>query len=90
MSRLKIHTGLIILVGLISTVGDYKNFGLHGAAGLFILFMLTTVFLWQWASEKFPEVAQIQIIIILLASTIASVFVINMASEAMETIFTCR
>ena len=49
--------------------------------------MLTTVFLWQWASEKFPEVAQIQIIIILLASTIASVFVINMASEAMETIF---
>lgn len=80
MSRLKkLILGLIILAGLISTVGDYKNFGLFGAAGLFIIFLLTNVFLWQWASGKFPEVAKIQAIIILLASAIASIFVINMA-----------
>ncbi|MDA8500675.1 hypothetical protein [Citrobacter sp. Igbk 17] len=80
MSRLKkLILGLIILAGLISTVGDYKNFGLFGATGLFIIFLLTTVFLWQWASGKFPAVAKIQAIIILLVSAIASIFVINMA-----------
>ncbi|AYL64189.1 hypothetical protein FDW86_03630 [Citrobacter sp. wls828] len=58
----KLILGLIILAGLISTVGDYKNFGLFGAAGLLIIFLLTTVFLWQWASGKFPmEVMRISI-----------------------------
>lgn len=42
--------GLIILAGLIGTLKDYKDFGLFGALGLFIIFLLSTTFLWQWAS----------------------------------------
>lgn len=46
----KILLGLIILAGLIGTLKDYKDFGLFGALGLFIIFLLSTTFLWQWAS----------------------------------------
>lgn len=75
----KILLGLIILAGLIGTLKDYKDFGLFGALGLFIIFLLTTTFLWQWASGRLPEITKLQAIFILLASAIASVFVINMA-----------
>lgn len=44
----KILLGLIILAGLIGTLKDYKDFGLFGALGLFIIFLLSTTFLWQW------------------------------------------
>ncbi|HEI8933348.1 hypothetical protein [Citrobacter freundii] len=40
--------GLIILAGLIGTLKDYKDFGLFGALELFIIFLLSTTFLWQW------------------------------------------
>ncbi len=46
----RILLGLIILAGLIGTLKDYKYFGLFGALGLFIIFLLSTTFLWQWAS----------------------------------------
>ncbi len=71
--------GLIILAGLIGTLKDYKDFGLFGALGLFIIFLLSTTFLWQWASGRLPEITKLQAIFILLASAIASIFVINMA-----------
>ncbi|MGV4279060.1 hypothetical protein [Citrobacter freundii] len=48
----KILLGLIILAGLIGTLKDYKDFGLFGALGLFIIFLLSTTFLWQWASGE--------------------------------------
>ncbi|BDN98974.1 hypothetical protein KAM621c_40790 [Citrobacter braakii] len=75
----KILLGLIILVGLIGTLKDYKDFGLFGALGLFLIFLLTTTFLWQWASGRLPEIPQLQAVFILLASAVASIFVINMA-----------
>ena len=75
----KIILGLIIIISLFSTMKDYKDFGFFGAAGLFIIFVLTTIFLWQWAAGKWPEIGTIKAILILLASTIASIFVINMA-----------
>ncbi|WFZ28720.1 hypothetical protein NFK62_21910 [Citrobacter portucalensis] len=75
----KILLGLIILAGLIGTLKDYKDFGLFGALGLFIIFLLTTTFLWQWASGRLPEITKLQAIFILLASAVASIFVINMA-----------
>lgn len=75
----KILLGLIILVGLIGTLKDYKDFGLFGALGLFLIFLLTTTFLWQWASGRLPEITQVQAVFILLASAVASIFVINMA-----------
>ena len=75
----KILLGLIILVGLIGTLKDYKDFGLFGALGLFIIFLLSTTFLWQWASGRLPEITKLHAILILLASAIASIFVINMA-----------
>lgn len=71
--------GLIIGAGLIGTLKDYKDFGLFGALGLFIIFLLSTTFLWQWASGRLPEITKLQAIFILLASAIASIFVINMA-----------
>lgn len=71
--------GLIILAGLIGTLKDYKDFGLFGALGLFIIFLLSTTFLWQWASGKLPEITKLHAILILLASAVASIFVINMA-----------
>lgn len=71
--------GLIILAGLIGLLKDYKDFGLFGASGLFIIFLLTTIFLWQWASGRLPEITKLQAIFILLASAVASIFVINMA-----------
>ncbi|PXG97337.1 hypothetical protein DMR07_21900 [Citrobacter freundii] len=75
----KILLGLIILVGLIGTLKDYKDSGLFGALGLFIIFLLSTIFLWQWASGRLPEITKLHAILILLASAIASIFVINMA-----------
>lgn len=75
----KILLGLIILAGLIGTLKDYKDFGLFGALGLFIIFLLSTTFLWQWASGRLPEITKLQAIFILLASAVASIFVINMA-----------
>lgn len=75
----KILLGLIILVGLIGTLKDYKDSGLFGALGLFIIFLLSTIFLWQWASGRLPEITELHAILILLASAIASIFVINMA-----------
>ena len=75
----KILLGLIILAGLIGTLKDYKDFGLFGALGLFIIFLLSTTFLWQWASGKLPEITKLHAILILLASAAASIFVINMA-----------
>jgi glucan phosphoethanolaminetransferase (alkaline phosphatase superfamily) len=75
----KILLGLIILAGVIGLLKDYKDFGLFGALGLFIIFLLTTIFLWQWASGRLPEITKLQAIFILLASAIASIFVINMA-----------
>ncbi|MDE9620511.1 hypothetical protein [Citrobacter portucalensis] len=71
--------GLIILAGLIGTLKDYKDFGLFGALGLFIIFLLSTAFLWQWASGRLPEITKLHAIFILLASAVASIFVINMA-----------
>ncbi|CDL36338.1 hypothetical protein [Citrobacter freundii] len=75
----RILLGLIILAGLIGTLKDYKYFGLFGALGLFIIFLLSTIFLWQWASGRLPEITKLHAILILLASAIASIFVINMA-----------
>jgi len=75
----KILLRLIILVGLIGTLKDYKDFGLFGALGLFIIFLLTTTFLWQWASGRLSEITQLQAVFILLASAVASIFIINMA-----------
>lgn len=75
----KILLGLIILAGLIGTLKDYKDFGLFGALGLFIIFLLSTTFLWQWASGRLPEITKPHAIFILLASAVASIFVINMA-----------
>lgn len=75
----KIILGLIIAISLFSTMKDYKDFGVFGATGQFIIFILTTTFLWQWAAGKLPEIGTVQAILILLASTIASIFVINMA-----------
>lgn len=75
----KILLGLIILAGLIGTLKDYKDFGLFGALGLFIIFLLSTTFLWQWASGRLPEITKLHAIFILLASAVASIFVINMA-----------
>lgn len=75
----KLILGLILLSGLIGTVQSYKDFGMFGAAGLFIIFALTTTFLWQWAAGKLPEIPTLQAILILLASAIASIFIINMA-----------
>lgn len=75
----KILLRLIILVGLIGTLKDYKDFGLLGALGLFIIFLLTTTFLWQWASGRLSEITQLQAVFILLASAVASIFIINMA-----------
>ncbi|MEG9611709.1 hypothetical protein V6W99_22260 [Citrobacter portucalensis] len=75
----KILLGLIILAGLIGTLKDYKDFGLFGALGLFIIFLLSTTFLWQWASGKLPEITKLHAILILLTSAVASIFVINMA-----------
>ncbi len=75
----KLILGLIVLSGLIGTVQDYKDFGTFGAVGLFIVFALTTAFLWQWATGKLPEIPKLQAILILLASAIASIFIINMA-----------
>ena len=75
----KILLGLIILAGLIGTLKDYKDFGLFGALGLFIIFLLSTTFLWQWASGKLPEITKLHAILIFLASAVASIFVINMA-----------
>jgi len=65
----KILLGLIILAGLIGTLKDYKDFGLFGALGLFIIF----------PSGKLPEITKLHAILILLASAVASIFVINMA-----------
>ncbi|CAD5359657.1 hypothetical protein JKM78_000698 [Citrobacter freundii] len=67
------------MAGLIGTLKDYKDFGLFGALGLFIIFLLSTTFLWQWASGRLPEITKLHAILILLASAIASIFVINMA-----------
>lgn len=67
------------MAGLIGTLKDYKDFGLFGALGLFIIFLLSTTFLWQWASGKSPEITKLHAILILLASAVASIFVINMA-----------
>lgn len=75
----KILLGLIILAGLIGTLKDYKDFGLFGALGLFIIFLLSTTFLWHWASGKLPEITKLHAILILLTSAVASIFVINMA-----------
>lgn len=75
----KILLRLIILVGLIGTLKDYKDFGLFGALGLFIIFLLTTTFLWQWASGRLSQITQLQAVFILLASAVASIFIINMA-----------
>lgn len=75
----KLILGLIVLSGLIGTVQDYKDFGTFGATGLFIVFALTTVFLWQWATGKLPGIPKLQAVLILLASAIASIFIINMA-----------
>ena len=71
--------GLSVLAGLVGTIKDYKDFGLFGAAGLFIIFVLTTTFLWQWATGRLPEITKLQAAFILQASAIASIFVINMA-----------
>lgn len=75
----KLILGLIIFSGLIGTIQDYKDFGTFGAVGLFIVFVLTTVFLWQWATGKLPAIPKLQAVLILLASAIASIFIINMA-----------
>ena len=75
----KIILGLIILSGLIGTLKDYRDFGTFGAMGLFIIFLLTTTFLWQWAAGRLPELTRLHAVLILLASAVASIFVINMA-----------
>lgn len=75
----KFILGLMVLSGFISTVMDYSYFGLFGAVGLFVIFIITTVFLYRWAVGRLPEVARLQAIFILLASAVASIYIINMA-----------
>ncbi|MEG5932496.1 hypothetical protein UXN85_20735 [Enterobacter hormaechei] len=78
----KIILAIVILGGIFGLVSDFKQYGEMPGMLLSIVFMLTTVFLWNWASGHFPAIGKMKAALILLASGMATLCIINWALSA--------
>lgn len=75
----KLFLGLSILSGVLTTAKDGREFGLFTMLILFVIFALTTLFLWRWASGKVPGISAWGAVGVLLLFVIASVLILNVA-----------
>lgn len=75
----KIILGIVLLAGVLGLYSDFRQYGEMAGMLLAIEYMITTVFLWNWASGHFPKVGKLHAILILLASGLITLTIVNWA-----------
>lgn len=70
---------VFIISGLLHSILEFRAYGVIASLKLFILFILSSAFLWGWASGVLPAVGKLKAIMLMMGSALVGVFIINYA-----------
>lgn len=70
---------VFIVSGLLHSILEFHAYGVIASLKLFILFILSSAFLWGWASGVLPAVGKLKAIMFMMGSALVGLFIINYA-----------
>ena len=71
--------GIFILMSVLSLFREFQDFGFKTGLLLSALFLLSTVFLWQWASGYLPQLGKLHAVMVMMALTLVFLGTIDYA-----------
>lgn len=66
----KAMLGIFILMSALSLFREFQDFGFKTGLLLSALFLLSTAFLWQWASGRLPQLGKLHAVMVMMALTL--------------------
>lgn len=66
----KAMLGIFILMSVLSLFREFQDFGFKIGLVLSVLLLLSTAFLWQWASGWLPQMGKLHAVMVMMALTL--------------------
>ncbi|WP_433640514.1 hypothetical protein [Kluyvera georgiana] len=66
----KAMLGIFILMSVLSLFREFQDFGFMIGLVLSVLLLLSTAFLWQWASGWLPQMGKLHAVMVMMALTL--------------------
>lgn len=71
--------GIFILMSVLSLFREFQDFGFKIGLVLSVLLLLSTAFLWQWASGWLPQMGKLHAVMVMMALTLVFLGTIDYA-----------
>lgn len=75
----KAMLGIFILMSVLSLFREFQDFGFKIGLVLSVLLLLSTAFLWQWASGWLPQMGKLHAVMVMMALTLVFLGTIDYA-----------
>ena len=75
----KAMLGIFILMSVLSLFREFQDFGFKVGLVLSVLLLLSTAFLWQWASGWLPQMGKLHAVMVMMALTLVFLGTIDYA-----------
>lgn len=81
----KILLAILIIAGVVSLTREFHEYGLQVGLILSAIFLLSTAFLWHWASGNLPQIGKFQAVLVMMIFTLLFLGTIDYAmADAMH------